>query len=274
MRVGMLVMALLIYFARLGIAQNGDAPTVPTSAWERGYLLLCGGGKLPEELLHRFYTLGGGEQGKLVVIPTASPRSDHGDYAPWLPLWQGFPWSDVQVVHVRDRFEADNDSKIELLRQATAVWLGGGEQSRLSERLVGTRLEEELKRLLDRGGVLGGTSAGAAICSQVMIREGRREPLFGNGLSILSDVIVDQHFSARRRQERLSRAMLAYPKLAGLGIDEGTGILFCDGSIEVIGTGDVHWYRAGDPEPELEYRADTQWTSGTRVPWSQVVPRR
>jgi cyanophycinase-like exopeptidase len=107
-----------------------------------------------------------------------------------------------------------------------------------------------------------------------MIREGRREPLFGTGFSILSDVIIDQHFTARRRQERLTRAVLTHPKLAGLGIDEGTGILFRDGVIEVIGRGDVHWYRAGDVEPEAEFRADAKWTTGTRVPWSQVVPSR
>jgi cyanophycinase len=133
-------------------------------------------------------------------------------------------------------------------------------------------MEEEIKRLLDRGGVLGGTSAGAAICSQVMIREGRNEPLFGTGFSILSGVIIDQHFSARRRQERLSRAVLTHPKLAGLGIDEGTGILFRNGSIEVLGKGDVHWYRAGDSEAEVEHRADATWETGTRIPWTQVVP--
>lgn len=267
-------MALLTFSASPGVSQEGDAESRPVPERDRGCLFLCGGGKLPDDLLSRFHELGGGDQGKLVLIPTASPRADHGDYAPWLPLWQGYSWADIQVVHVQDRSEADHDLKLEILRRATAVWLGGGEQSRLSERLVGTQMEEEIKRLLDRGGVLGGTSAGAAICSQIMIREGRREPLFGTGFSILSDVIIDQHFTARRRQERLTRAVLTHPKLAGLGIDEGTGILFRDGVIEVIGRGDVHWYRAGDVEPEAEFRADAKWTTGTRVPWSQVVPSR
>lgn len=266
-------MALLTFSASPGVAQEGDSAARPVPARGRGCLFLCGGGKLPDDLLSRFHELGGGDQGKFVLIPTASPRSDHGDYTPWLPLWQGYSWADIQVVHVQDRSEADHDSKLEILRRATAVWLGGGEQDRLSERLVGTQMEEEIKRLLDRGGVLGGTSAGAAICSQVMIREGRREPLFGTGFSILSDVIIDQHFSARRRQERLSRALLMHPELAGLGIDERTGILFRNASIEVLGEGKVHWYRAGDPQPEENYGADATWSSGSCIPWSDITPR-
>jgi cyanophycinase len=252
-------MALMTLITRVGDAQ------------EAGSLFLCGGGKLSEALLERFHSLGGGEQGRLVLIPTASPRSDNEDYTPWLPLWSQYPWSDLQVVHVRDRMDAENPQYRGILRSATAVWIGGGDQARLSERLAGTAIERELHTLLGRGGVLGGTSAGAAICSKVMIREGNREPLLGTGFSILDDVIIDQHFGAKRRQERLSLATLRHPKLAGLGIDEGTGILCRDGVLEVIGEGHVHWYRAGDSEAETEHRPDAQWSSGVRMDWAKVV---
>lgn len=270
MRTGICFLALITLVGRLSQGQEGG----PTHAGSPGTLLLCGGGTLPSDLMQTFHSLGGGAEGCLVLIPTASPRSDQGDYTPWLPRWQAYPWRDLHIVHVRDRADAENwedSQEIEWLRSATAVWLAGGDQSRLSERMVGTRFEKELKAFLDRGGVLGGTSAGAAICSKVMIRDGNRDPVFGTGLSILNDVIIDQHFVAKNRQERLSRATLQHPKLAGLGIDERTGILCRHGVLEVIGEGYVHWYRAGDLQAEAEHRADARWGAGERVDWSRVV---
>ncbi|MFO0013279.1 MAG: cyanophycinase [Planctomycetota bacterium] len=267
MRSSVWVLTLLTLVGRPCAAQED----VGRSGGATGTLLLCGGGKLAPELLGTFHSLGGGDQGCLVLIPTASPRSDQGDYTPWLPLWQGYAWRELHVVHLQDREDAENPSHAKILRAATAVWMGGGDQSRLSERLAGTTMERELKALLDRGGALGGTSAGAAICSKVMIRDGKREPVLGTGFSILNDVIIDQHFGAKNRQERLSRATLLHPELAGLGIDEGTGILCRDGVLEVIGDGYVHWYRAGDAQAEAEHKADARWGAGERVEWSRVV---
>jgi len=236
-----------------------------------GKLLLCGGGKLSPELLDTFFALGGGENGRLVLIPTASPRSDQGDYSPWLPVWREYSWKDLQVVHVSSRLDANNPAHAELLQRASAIWIGGGDQARLSERLAGTSIERELHDFLGRGGVLGGTSAGAAICSRVMIREGSREPVLGTGFCFLEDVIIDQHFDAKQRQERLSKATLLHPELAGLGIDEGTAILCRDGFLEVLGEGRVHWYRAGDPQASVSHQADACWQAGFRLDWSQVV---
>jgi cyanophycinase len=259
MRAGICFLALVALMGRLSQGEEG------------GTLFLCGGGTLPSDLMQKFHSLAGGKEGRLVLIPTASPRSDQGDYTPWLPRWQAYPWRELHTVHLRDREDAEYSREIDLLQSATAVWLAGGDQSRLSERMAGTRFERELKAFLDRGGVLGGTSAGAAICSKVMIRDGKREPVIGTGFSILNDVIIDQHFLAKNREERLSRATLQHPELAGLGIDERTGMLFRQGVLEVIGEGYVHWYRAGDLQAEVEHRADARWGAGERVDWSRVI---
>ena len=136
-----------------------------------GTILICGGGKLPDSILDRFCEISDSKNSTLVLIPTASARSDSGDYSPWLELWKSRGWQDVLVVHSSDNRTTKDPKFAEQIDQAQAVWITGGDQSRLSERFSGTVLIERLNHLLQRGGVLGGTSAGAAILSKTMGEE-------------------------------------------------------------------------------------------------------
>lgn len=221
----------------------------------KGTLLLCGGGKLPDSILDTFCEKGNASRGRLVLIPTASPRSDEGDYSPWLDLWVKKGWKDVKVVHAHDRKTAMQDGFGVELQEAQAVWIGGGDQSRLSQRYCGT---EFLQRLLDwfhRGGVLGGTSAGAAVMSARMITGGVDDPEFGEGFGVLPTVIIDQHFAQKNRIGRLTKAVMQSKDVIGVGIDECTGLLIEGTTTKIIGAGSIHvversgvisMYQAGD----------------------------
>ena len=195
-------------------------------------LVICGGGSLPARVLERFRILAG-EQPKLVVIPTASSRTF--DVAEVQELWKSRGFEETVVLHGSNDEATSASEFVAPLRTATAVWFGGGSQQRIADAYLNTMVEEELHRLLQRGGVVGGTSAGAAIQSRVMIASGRREPTISTGFDLLRGAIVDQHFLKRNRIPRLTAAVRANPSLVGVGIDEGTAVVVQDGQATVLG---------------------------------------
>lgn len=219
-----------------------------------GTILMCGGGKLPDSVLDRFCELSNAENSTLVLIPTASPRSDSSDYSPWLELWQSRGWQEVLVVHALDAQAAKDQDFGESIDRAKAVWITGGDQSRLAERFRGTALVEKLNNLLRRGGVLGGTSAGAAILSNKMIADGASEPSMSEGFGLLPNLIIDQHFTQKNRFERLAKAVDKHKQLIGIGIDESTGLELNGSNAKVIGLGRVHAYR--DPSKPVGWSQD------------------
>jgi cyanophycinase len=113
----------------------------------------------------------------------------------------------------------------------------GGDQTRLAEAYLGTAVEAELRKLLARGGVIGGTSAGAAIMSRLMIAGGNPKPKLGQGLGLIPNVIIDQHFTERKRAPRLRDALASNPGWAGIGIDEATALVVRGRTIRVVGAG-------------------------------------
>gem|GEM_PF-2153310 len=217
-------------------------PAVDDDEIDRGALLLCGGGPLPMSVLELFFQRGKGEEGKLVIIPTASALADNGDKTRILSLWSDFNWGKVDVLHAVDRAEAELAEFADTLKDATAVWMTGGDQNRLADRYQGTAVEQEICNVMHRGGVVGGTSAGSAIASRVMISGGQKEARLSNGLDLLPNSIIDQHFSQRLRFDRLANAVAAHPERVGIGIDESTGLLVGKKRARVVGDGAVYVY--------------------------------
>lgn len=211
---------------------------------EGGTLLLCGGGAIPKTVRERFFEAGKGANGNLVVIPTASEQSDRGDFARFVDYWAEFHWQKLDILHVSSR-EASLMDELPLrqLEQASAVWIAGGDQSRLAERYAGTPIESGLKALIHRGGIVGGTSAGAAIASDAMISGGYTEPMMSRGFSMLTNAIVDQHFSQKGRSIRLRTAIFQVPERTGIGIDESTGLFISPLKSRVVGEGSVFVYK-------------------------------
>lgn len=258
-------------------SQISTASAVQTRSETRksvlGALLLCGGGPLPETLMQTFFELGQAKEGSLVIIPSASSSADLGDFRASLGQWERFPWASVQVLHARDRTQIDNDIDFaKPLQQATAVWISGGDQRRLAERYLGTTVESELQGVVKRGGIIGGTSAGSAIASRIMISGGRQQPVIANGLDLLPGAIIDQHFSQRRRYERLASAVQQHPDRVGIGIDESTGLVVSKKEARVLGAGSVYVYSRSAPASEK--REPLRFQAGSAFLLPEIIDRR
>lgn len=226
-----------------------------------GSLIIAGGGTLPPEIRERFLDLAGGpHQANLIVIP-AYDASD-SQIAELSDFWRKRGVEFVRVLHAKSRTEADQNSFAAPLDLATGVWLSGGTQAWLSAQYAGTRVEAKLQAVIRRGGVIGGSSAGAAAMSKVMIEQGVENAIEGVGFDLLQGAIIDQHFLRRSRLNRLLRLMQSHPDLIAFGIDEGTALVVQvpSGRLGVIGTSYVLAYvpstDAGPPRFEILKQRD------------------
>jgi cyanophycinase len=223
-----------------GIDDDADAPTVRLMvSLSRGTLVICGGGEISDEVLDEFVVAAGGEQARVVVITTASETADSEEIEDELEYWRAQKLARLTILHTRSRETADDLEFARPLTEATGVWFCGGDQAFLADTYLGTNCERMIHNVMRRGGVVGGISAGAAVMSSVMIRKGDDSPVMGRGFGLLPGTVIDQHFLARNRQERLLGALAQHPGLVGLGIDEGAAVLVRGGRMSVLGDSDV-----------------------------------
>ena len=217
-----------------------------------GTLIIAGGGILPEVIPSRFCELAGGARARLVVIPAydATPNEERG----LIREWKQRRVASVDVALTRSRDDEASSCLVSKIKNATGVWITGGEQTTPAIYYPGTEVESELWNLLERGGVIGGTSAGAAIMSRVMIEEGGRgkEVKTRQGLDLMRGAVIDQHFMQRNRLSRWRGVLDQHPSVIGIGIDEGTALMVKvdTGRLSVIGNSYVMlWAPSGTPSP-------------------------
>src|SRR5437868_3215015 len=167
MAAAVLALAFCHFAASPGSAEGltPAAETLGPAAPISGTLFICGGGKVPEAALSKFVGLAGGANAEIVVITTASETADTDAVDPRLEFWRKTPMAVLTILHTRSKEIADDPKFCEPLTTATGVWFIGGHQQRITEAYLGTRTEKAIKGVLRRGGVVGGTSAGAAIMS-------------------------------------------------------------------------------------------------------------
>jgi cyanophycinase len=229
----------LVCFTGLAAAGQIPPPAAKEPAGEVvGTLFVVGGGTLPASARAEFVKLAGGPKAKLVVIPTASATAD-GDGASSIAPWKSYKMESVTLLHTRDRKKADDPAFVKPLTEATAVWFGGGDQSNVTKAYLGTAVHTAIKDLLARGGLVGGTSAGAAIMSEVMITGGNPKATTGKGLGFYHHAVFDQHFIKRDRENRLIGVLAKNPGLFGVGIDEGTVALLQGRTLTVLGVSSI-----------------------------------
>lgn len=235
------------------------APAATVAGPPAGTLVIVGGGRVGPEITERFIALAGGHDARIVVMPGAGTEESFP--ADWggSRAFRDAGVRSVTVLHTRSRAEANSERFAARLRDATAVWIPGGRQWRLADVYLGTRTLRELHALLDRGGVIGGTSAGASIQASYMVRgavEGNTimmAPGHEEGFGFLRDAAIDQHLTARNRQEDMLAVVARYPRLLGIGIDESTALVVRGDRAEVIGSGRVAFYNTRDANGRRYY---------------------
>ena len=216
-----------------------------------GTLVIVGGGSTAGTgIMERFIELGGGAQeGRFVIVPTAGGNYDREgnlrmfDEDQVLASWRERGVMNVSMLHTHDAKLADTEAFSADLVQATAVWFNGGRQWNIVDSYAGTRTYDLFHEVLERGGVIGGSSAGATIQGEYLVRgatEGSQivmtdEENHQLGFEFLRKSAIDQHINARMRWDDIIPVIEQQPHLLGIGLSEGTAIIVTGDTFEVMG---------------------------------------
>jgi cyanophycinase len=216
----------------------------------KGTLLIVGGGTLDGTgIYEKFIQLAGGPDAKFVIVPTAGGnRNPDGTPKVYkeddvLESWWKLGLKNVSMLHTDDKEVANSEEFVRPLKDANAVWFIGGRQWNLVDSYAGTLAEREFEKVLERGGVIAGTSAGATIQGQFLVRgavEGSRlmiapEPEHRAGFAFLKHTAIDQHINTRNRWDDLVPLIQKFPDLLGIGLSEKTAIIVTGDRFEVFG---------------------------------------
>jgi len=223
-----------------GVAQQIEAG-VPQVGPERGSLVVVGGAMQSPEIYRRFIELAGGPDAHIVLVPTAGGEEEYDEFYQGMNAWRANGARNLTILHTTDPAEADTEAFVEPLKTAGGVFFFGGRQWRLVDAYGGTRAEEAFRDVLDRGGVIGGSSAGASIQGSFLVRGDTRTNtiMMGDhqrGFGYLRNVGIDQHVLKRNRQFDLIEVVEAHPELLGIGLDEDTAIIVQGDRAQVIGS--------------------------------------
>lgn len=221
---------------------------VETHGPKNGTLLIIGGAA-SDMFYEKFMELVGGADAPIVVIPTAvsSDSLTAEDLQRFKDSFTNRGFTQVTVLHTRDRDVADSKAFVKPLQDASGIWFSGGRQWRHADSYLDTRAHREFFKLLERGGVIAGSSAGATIQGSYLARGDTRKNtiMMGDheeGLGFITNVAIDQHLLARNRQFDMFEILENRPELLGIGLDEDTGIIVQGDRFTVIGNSYVAIY--------------------------------
>jgi len=224
----------------------------------KGHLVIVGGGERTDEIMKKFIELSGGKNATIAIFPMASGTPDEVG-AGYVKEMKGLGVKEAFYLNINAN-AANQDSTVAKMANVTGVFYSGGDQVLLTAALLNTKVQKRIHEIYKNGGVVGGTSAGAAVMSKIMITGNEllnkdssaafHTLLKDNievkeGFGFITDAIIDQHFVVRRRHNRLITVVLQNPKLLGVAIDEATCIIVNpDNTFTVLGESVVLVYDA------------------------------
>ena len=212
-----------------------------TTGSKNGTLIAIGGGKLSDtNIMTEFRKLAGGDSAKIVVIPTAFVRNNEIDTMLLKTNFKKYGIPNFTILHTSDSTMANTDDFVKPIKEATGIYFTGGRHWRIADSYLNTKVHQELLNLLDRGGVIAGSSAGATIQGSYLARADTKnnQIMMGDhevGFGFISNITIDQHVLARNRQFDMFTILKNKPELLGIGIDESTAIVVKGDILEVIG---------------------------------------
>jgi cyanophycinase len=216
----------------------------------KGTLVIQGGGSAEGTGINEtFVNLAGGRDAKIIIIPTAGGnRGQDGKLIVYeedkiVAPWKKLGLTNVHMLHTADPKVADTEAFAATLRDAKGVWFNGGRQWNCVDSYANTLTLREFREVLNRGGVIGGSSAGATIQGDYLVRGAvagseivmAPEPEHQHGFAFLRHVAIDQHINTRNRWDDIIPVIKKYPDLLGIGLSEGTAIVVTGDRFEVIG---------------------------------------
>lgn len=253
----LLVLLLCISTTTACTAQNGNA---------KGTLFIIGGGSRPMDMVKRIASESGIDKGGYaVILPMSSVEPDTAIFY----AKKSFSQAGISNVYGLkfEKGDKPNKAKTDSIRNAKLVYISGGDQSRFMSIVGGTDIEKAIHDAYENGSMVAGTSAGAAVMSQVMITGNElKHPDYADtfenieadnietstGLGMLQNTIIDQHFVKRSRQNRLISAVIEFPEKLCVGIDESTAIFIKNGTAEVVGLSQVSVFTNPNKSKEVK----------------------
>jgi cyanophycinase len=220
---------------------------------EKGTLVVVGGGSMGPELFNAFVDAAGGPDALILVVPNAggpdSVTPNMGSF------WRTNGAKNVKILFTKDRKVADSDSFTAVIKKAGGVWFDGGRHFRIVQDYGGTKTEREFRAVLERGGVIGGSSAGATIQADFMVRGAPSNdntimdfPGYQKGFGYVRNVTIDQHVVARSRLPDIADSIIPkYPDMLGISEDEGTAWVIRGDTGRIVGRSKAFVYNGKDP---------------------------
>jgi cyanophycinase len=248
-----LVLAFGLLLSPTLLLQQGQTTSKPAVAPEygppKGTLVIVGGGATEGTgIMEKFIELAGGLDKKFIIVPTAGGNMQDGKPRVFneeqiLGGWLKRGVKNVKMLHTHDPKVANTEAFVKDLREADAVWFNGGRQWNIVDSYANTVTFKEFHKVLERGGVIGGSSAGATIQGHYLVRGDTsgpnvmmtEEPNHQLAFGFLRKSAIDQHINARNRWDDLIKVIEKYPNLLGIGLSEGTAIVVKGDSFEVMG---------------------------------------
>jgi cyanophycinase len=233
------ILLLFVYHLQI-LAQTNTAVTTNPFFNSKGKLIIIGGGTIPDSLFTFFANYCGGKDQPIVYIPTATEDEEFIQKGEHLLKFSTRGFTHLSTIHTRNKKIADDPKNIELMRHAKGLYFGGGDQDLIAAAYGGTKLYDEFIALLNRGGVIMGTSAGATIMGSLLIGGDPRKDLtqtyhFKPAFSFMKNTAIDQHVLARNRQFDLIPVIEQYPNTLGVGLDESTAMIVEAGKFKIWG---------------------------------------
>ncbi|MCF8364518.1 MAG: cyanophycinase [Bacteroidales bacterium] len=258
----------LMFFWACNTKSNQDFNTGLSNGPSNGHLIVAGGNLTDTAVFNQFMLLAGGPEAPIVIVVSAMTDDDISNpefYTSLSKWWRNYGFRNFTFLHTRNRDTANSEHFTEAIRKASGVWFMGGRQWRLVDAYFDTKTLDEFYAVLDRGGVIGGSSAGASIQGSYLARGDTKTNtlMMGDheeGFGFISNVAIDQHLLAMNRQFDIFEILDAHPGMLGLGLDENTAIVVHGNEFEVVGQSYVAVYD-GTFYREVRDKDD----------WSQVV---
>ncbi len=238
----------IIFTFLIGAVSFGQSK--PEYGPPNGTLVIVGGNMRDPAIYDRFIQLAGGPDARFVIVPTAGGnKSQDGSVRVYkeedvVAAWKKRGLKNVTMLHTHDPKIADTEEFVKNLRQANAVWFDGGRQWNIVDSYANTLTYREFHKVLERGGVIGGSSAGATIQGDYLVRGAisgpnvvmAPEPEHQKAFAFLRRSAIDQHINARNRWDDLIPVIKKFPELLGIGLSEDTAIVVKGDTFEVLGT--------------------------------------
>jgi cyanophycinase len=238
------------------LAQAGSgAAALPRVGPPRGTVVVVGGGSMGPEIYKAFIDGAGGPDALILMVPNAGGADTYPQDRPSLRGWRTAGARNVHTLFTKDRNVANSDSFVAIIKKAGGVWFDGGRQYRLVDAYAGTKTEAAFHEVLARGGVVGGSSAGATILGEFLVRGAPSNnnlimhyPGYEKAFSFLRNVGIDQHVVARERLADFADSLSPkFPNLLGISEDEGTAWVVRGDTGTIVGRSKAFVYGGGDP---------------------------